>query len=58
MQDYQIIQIGYILAEFTRSLGMMAENMQRQQLKESMAYVEKDFESIARQIEYYVEQLR
>jgi len=58
MNDARLSNKGHILAEFTRSLGMMAENMQRQQLKESMAYVDKDFESMARQIEYYAEQLR
>ena len=58
MQDYQIIQLGHILAEFTRSLGMQAENMQREQIGESMAYVDKDFYECANQIEFYAEQLR
>lgn len=58
MQDYQIIQLGHIFAEFTRGLGMQAENMQREHLGQSMAYVEKDFESVASNIEYYAEQLR
>jgi len=58
MQDYQIIQLGHILESFTRALGMMAENMQREVLGESMAYVEKDFCSQANEISYLAEQLR
>lgn len=58
MQDYQIIQIGHILAEFIRGLGMQAENMQREHLGKSMAYGDSDFESVASNIESYAEQLR
>jgi len=32
MEDYQIKQLGLILAEFMRGMGMIAENMQRKQL--------------------------
>lgn len=58
MQDYQIIQLGLILAEFIRALGMNAENMQRKILDQSMAYNSDDFEGIASSIEYYANQLR
>lgn len=58
MEDYQIRQLGLILADFIRGLGMMADNMQRQQLNESMSYTDKDFESIAANIEFYSDQLR
>ena len=58
MQDYHIIQLGLILAEFTRALGMNAENMQRKILDHSMAYTSSDFEGVASNIEYMVNQLR
>jgi hypothetical protein len=58
MQDYQIIVLGKIMAEFVRALGMNAENKQRELLGNSMAYNCGDFESCAGNIESYVEQLR
>jgi hypothetical protein len=58
MQDYQIRQIGLILAEFTRALGMAAENMQRNVYEHSMAYTEKEFYECANQIEFLANQLR
>lgn len=58
MEDYQIIQLGRILAEFTRGLGMMSENMQRQAVDESMAYTDNDFNDIASNIESYANDLR
>lgn len=58
MNDSQIINLGHILAEFLRGLGMISDNMQRQALGESMAYAYDNFDCIARDIETYAEQLR
>jgi hypothetical protein len=57
MQNYQIVILGFILAEYIRSLGMQAENMQREVLGESMAYVDSDFEGAASRIELYMDTL-
>ena len=57
MQDYQIKQLGLILAEYTKVLGMQAENMIRESLDQSMAYSEIDFNIQAQQIEFLARQL-
>jgi len=63
MEDYKIILLGRILlgrilAEFTRGLGMMSENMQRQVYGEGIAYSDNDFNNCASNIESYVNDLR
>jgi hypothetical protein len=57
MNNYQIKQLGLILAEYTRVLGMQAENMIRGSLDQSMAYSEIDFQLQANQIEFLARQL-
>jgi len=57
MQDYQIKQLGLIMAEFIRGLGLVAENMQRQTQGESMAYTDESFTICANQIEFLARQL-
>jgi hypothetical protein len=58
MENYQIMQAGRILAEFTRVLGMQAENMQKQQQGQPIQYGEDAFNVAAANIEFYVEQLK
>jgi len=58
MEDYQIRQLGLILAEFTKGLGMMSENMRCQVTDKSMAYSDNAFYDIASNIESYVNDLR
>ena len=57
LEPWQIKQLGLILAEYTRVLGMQAENMIRQSLDQSMAYSEIDFNIQANQIEFLARQL-
>lgn len=56
MEPWHIKQLGLILAEFTRVLGMQAENMVRESNNDSMAYPEESFEAQAHQIEFLARQ--
>lgn len=57
MEGWQIRELGFILAEFVRALGMMADNMQRQALGESMSYTDEALETQAQQIEFHANNL-
>jgi hypothetical protein len=58
--DYAVVveHLGRILAANARILGMQAENMQRQAVGQSMAFVEKDFACEAHIIECSVNYLK
>lgn len=57
MEDWQIRELGFILAKFVRALGMMADNMQRQAFGESMSYTDEAFKTQAQQIEFHANNL-
>jgi hypothetical protein len=58
MENYQIMQVGRMLAVFTRVIGMQAENMQKQQQGQPTQYSEDAFNVAVANIEFYVEQLK
>ncbi len=54
MNKYDIIKLGLILSIQAEIEGMKADNMQRQQNNESMAYVDSDFQEKANKLQEIV----
>jgi FtsZ-binding cell division protein ZapB len=50
METADVVRFGLILAVQAEIEGMKAENMQRQQNNESMAYSDEDFQAQAEQL--------